>query len=180
MSGAVQALAALPAVPPDLVTELAAVDGAQPARDVALRALATHDSGAGVAVLLEALADERAPVAVYALGPAVRAMSVGRALAVLRGVGTTRLTVAKEVARLLGELPDGAGHPDLIALAGSPGLHRDLRVAVLRALWEHLQRPGTLAVLQAAVADPDPAVAGAVVRIPVDRATAGVRRAERP
>jgi len=176
---AVTALAALPAVPPDRLAALAAVDGAQPARDAALRALATHDSGAGIPVLLDALEDERASVAVYALGPAVRAMPPARALQVLRGIGSGRLSVAKEVARLLGELPDGAGHPDLVALAGSPGLHRDLRVAVLRALWEHVERPGTLAVLEAAVVDPDPAVAGAVVRIPVDRATAGARRAGR-
>jgi hypothetical protein len=124
---------------------------------------------------VEATADDRAAVAVQALRGAVLRMPPARALDVLRTIDPSRVSVAKEVSRLLGELPGGAGHDELLAMAAGP-LHRDVRAAVLRALWGHLERPATWPVLRAAAADPDPAVARAVVRIPADGASAGARR----
>jgi hypothetical protein len=124
---------------------------------------------------LDALSDDRARIAVYALRRLVLAMPVARALEVLRGIDSPRLTVAKEVARLLGELPGGAGHPDLLRLADAEP-HRDLRVAVLRALWDHLDRAPTVALLRAAATDPDPAVAAAVIGVPAERISPAARR----
>ena len=84
--------------------------------------------------------DDRARIAIYALRRALLQMSTTRALAILRGVPRHRVTVAKEVVRLLGELPGGAAYADLLVMAGED-VHRDVRVALLRALWDHLERP---------------------------------------
>ena len=95
-------------------------------------------------------------------------MSTTRALAILRGVPRHRVTVAKEVIRLLGELPGGAAYADLLAMAGED-VYRDVRVALLRALWDHLERPETWPVLEQAATSDDPAIAAGVIRIPADR-----------
>src|SRR5262249_42834540 len=48
-------------------------------------------------------------------------------------------------------------------------LHRDVRVALLRALWGHLERPEAWQSLDRAADSPDPALMNSVVRIPADR-----------
>jgi hypothetical protein len=55
-----------------------------------------------------------------------------------------------------------------LAIAGEE-LHRDVRVALLRALWEHLERPETWPILERAATSDDPAIASGVIRIPADR-----------
>lgn len=86
-----------------------------------------------------------------------------------------RVTVAKDVIRLLSDLPAGAGYADLLAMAGEE-LHRDVRVALLRAFWEHLERPETWPILETASRDPDPAVTAGVIRIPAERVSAETQR----
>nr|GFD60951.1 hypothetical protein [Tanacetum cinerariifolium] len=73
-------------------------------RDTALRALAHLDGGQGVPVLVAALDDVRARVAIYALRSALLEMPAAQALALLQAVPTEKVTVAKEVLRLLGDL----------------------------------------------------------------------------
>ncbi|SET40860.1 hypothetical protein [Hymenobacter actinosclerus] len=168
---AIRQLAALPAVVPTRLFVLADARMQRLAvRDTALRALARLDGGQGVPVLMEALADTRARIAIYALRSTLLEMPAPRALALLQAAPTEKVTVAKEVLRLLGDLDTPAAYPLLLDMAARP-LHRDVRVALLRALWGHLARPETWPILRAAAADPDPAVAAGVAWIPTDRLT---------
>jgi hypothetical protein len=82
-----------------------------------------------------------------------------------------KVTVAKEVLRLLGELRSDAAYTLLLSI-DKPTLHRDIRVALLRALWDHLEREQTWTVLQRAAADPDWILSARLADIPADRLSA--------
>ena len=167
-------LAALPAIDPSgRLAELAA-DARLAVRDAALRALGRLDADQGVPALLDAMADDRARVAIYALRRALLGMPTPAAIGVLRAVPLGKVTVAKEVLRLLGELPGDEAHGLILEFDGRP-LHRDVRVALLRALWGHLDRPGAWGPIERAAADPDPALLSGVVRIPADRLSDAAR-----
>lgn len=169
-------LAELPAVSPRFLLPLARAENRKPAvRDTALRALARLDAGQGVPHLVEALADERARIAIYALRQALLEMSTPQALDLLRAVPREKVTVAKEVVRLLGELPGEEPYRALLAFDGED-LHRDVRVALLRALWEHLEREKTWPLLEQAATSPDAALATAVSRVPALRLSAAAGR----
>lgn len=173
---AINQLAALPAVAPERIIALAAADAPRPAlRDVALRALGRLDSGAGIPELLVALDDDRARIAIYSLRRALLELPPAQARTTLLAVPLRRVTVAKEVVRLLGDLPGDVAYPDLLALAGET-LHRDVRIALLRALWNHLERDATWPILEAAGNDADPAVAAGVIRIPAERISPTAQR----
>ena len=173
---AMHQLAALPAVLPSRLISLADARMENLAvRDTALRALARLDGGQGVPVLLEALDDVRARIAIYALRSTLLEMPPARALALLQAVPTQKVTVAKEVLRLLGDLDTPAVYPLLLEMDARP-LHRDVRVALLRALWPHLERAETWPIYYRAAADPDPALAAGVVWIPTDRLSPTVQQ----
>lgn len=173
---AINQLAALPAVMPSRLLELADARLENLAvRDTALHALAHLDGGQGVPVLVAALDDVRARVAIYALRSTLLEMPAAQALALLQAVPTEKVTVAKEVLRLLGDLDTPAVYPLLLDMDARP-LHRDVRVALLRALWTHLERPETWPILRRAAADPDPAVAAGVVWLPTDRLSPAVQQ----
>lgn len=173
---AIHQLAALPAVAPARLFGLADARMENLAvRDTALRALAWLDGGQGVPALVEALDDDRARIAIYALRSTLLAMPAARALALLRAVPTQKVTVAKEVLRLLGDLDTPAAYLLLLEMAARP-LHRDVRVALLRALWPQLERAETWPILMAATTDPDPAVAAGVVWIPTERLSPAVQQ----
>jgi hypothetical protein len=166
---AIRQLAALPAVAPARLIELASARNPRPAlRDAALQALGRLDAGQGVPTLLEALNDHRARVAIYALRRSLLEMPVGPALSLLRAVPLEKVTVAKEVVRLLGELPSEEAFWELQAL-DQRDLHRDVRIALLRAFWTHLERPEPWEIFQRAAASPDATVAKSVAQIPADR-----------
>jgi hypothetical protein len=172
----IEQLGALPAVPPTRLIELARANQPKPmVRDRALRALGRLDAGQGIPTLLEALSDERARIAIYALRGALLEMPTHRAIELLRAVPLEKVTVAKEVVRLLGEVAGGAGYADLLAMDGRE-LHRDVRVALLRALWDHLERDETWPILERAAQSSDPALAAGVVRIPADRLSPQAQR----
>jgi hypothetical protein len=76
----------------------------------------------------------------------------------------------KEVVRLLGELRDAAAYQHVLSLMEGK-LHRDVRIAVLRALWDHLDREPTWAVYEKAVNDPDWVLASRLGDVPADRLT---------
>jgi hypothetical protein len=156
---AVQRLALLPVVG---VERLAAVagDARSVVRTTALFALARLDTSAGVPTLVEALGDARARIAISALRPLVLRMPPDEALAILRAAPMERVTVAKEIVRLIADLKSDAAYAELLALA--PGdLHRDVRIALLRSLDLYLDREPTWALLEAAVHVPDPELATA-------------------
>ncbi len=173
---AVSQLASLPAIAPDRLIAFAGLDNDKIAvRDAALQALARVDDGSGVPVLVVALSDARARIAIYALRGALSEMPPERALALLEAAPTNKVTVGKEVARLVGELQTPQAFAFLERLAGTDGLHRDIRVAVLRALWDYLEYPDAWPILNVAARDADPAVARGVVRVFADRLSLGAQ-----
>ncbi len=165
--GAIRQLAAMPALPPDRLVELAS-DRRPAVREGALRALGRLDAGGGVETLLAALGDERARVAIYALRRALLEMPAPRALELLRSVPLEKVTVAKEVVRLAGELPGDEAYRYLL-LVEQGDLHRDVRIALLRALWSHLEADEPWQLFDRAVDSGDAAQARALVRVPADR-----------
>lgn len=169
VGGIIRQLAAMPAVEPKKLIALAQQEGAKTAvRDLALQSLARLDAGQGIPVLVAALDDDRARIAIYALRSAITEMPTERAMALLQNAPTTKVTVAKEILRLVGDLHTPTALPFLLAKAKEP-LHRDVRVALLRALWEHIETEETWEWLNAAATDVDPAIASGVVRIPAER-----------
>lgn len=145
-----------------------ASDPRQPVREMAIRGLPWLDSQQGVPTLVAALGDDRARWAIYALRKVFAELRREQVLAELRAVPTTKVTVAKEVVRLLGELGGEDAHEALLAL-DRPGAHRDVRIALLRALWDHLESPRTWEVFERAVKDPDWIVASKLADIPLGR-----------
>jgi len=141
----------------------------------AVRTLGRCDAGQGVEKLLACLEDARARYAIYALRRAVLELPPKPGLALLQKVPMQKVTVAKEVVRLLGELRSEAAYAALLGL-DSPTLHRDIRIALLRALWDHLEREPTWQLLRRAATGPDWILASRVGDIPPDRLTTEVDR----
>lgn len=141
----------------------------------ATRTLGRCDAGQGVEKLLVCLEDSRARYAIYSLRRAVLELPPEPALALLKKVPMHKVTVAKEVVRLLGELRSEPAFAALLALDG-PTLHRDVRIALIRALWDHLERPETWQFLRGAATGSDWILASRVGDIPPDRMTAEVDR----
>ena len=169
-------LAALPAISSRRLSELAALENPKPAiRDVALRALGRLDAGQGIPVLVKALGDERARIAISALRKSMLDMPPVQAFALLKQVPLVKVTVAKEVVRLLGELPADLVYPELLALNAQP-LHRDVRVALLRAFWDHLEVDRTWPILEAAGSRRIPRRCGAGGAHPCRRMTPQAQR----
>ncbi|QQR48503.1 hypothetical protein JKA73_36520 [Myxococcus xanthus] len=165
----VSTLAALTWAPMEGLCTL--VDDARPVvRERAIRVLGRCDQGQGVTTLLRCLEDARARIAIYGLRRAFNGMPPARVLSLLAGVPLTKVTVAKEVVRLLGELRVEAAYERLLELDGM-SLHRDVRIALLRALWDHLEREPTWTVFARAVEDPDWVVASRLGDIPANRLT---------
>jgi cellulose synthase operon protein C len=148
-----------------------AADARPAVREKAIRVLARCDAGQGVPTLLACLGDDRARFAIYGLRRALFGMIPERALALLADAPMRKVTVAKEVVRLTGELRAAGAFARLTELAATE-LHRDVRMALLRALWDHLDREHTWAIYERAVSDPDWVVASRLADIPADRLTA--------
>ncbi len=160
----IQGLAAMPDLDPALIVQFAS-DKRQDVRDSALRALGRLDAGKGIPTLLEALNDERARIAIYALRHALLAMPPAKALSMLRSAPLTMVTVAKEIVRLIGDLSTEEAYRELLAMEAGE-LHRDVRVALLRALWEYAKRPEVWEIFMRAARSPEAAIARGVVHIP--------------
>ncbi|MBV9258741.1 MAG: hypothetical protein JO215_12055 [Ktedonobacteraceae bacterium] len=162
-------LSALPAVPPTRLIELAH-EKRLAIRDTALRTLGRlDDTSQGVPTLLDSLNDDRARIAIYVLRRAILTMPAEKAFTLLNTVPLQRVTVAKEVLRLLGGLAFEEAYRKLIAMCSKEELHRDVRVALLRALWTHLEYNETWEIMENAAQSTDAAIAKSVARIPSDR-----------
>ena len=85
----------------------------------------------------------------------------------MRDVPLVKITVAKEVVRLIGDLSSEAAFRELLAIDAHE-LHRDVRVALLRALWPYVERPEPWEVFTRAAQSPDIALARGVISIPAD------------
>lgn len=162
----IRQLQALPAVPPTRLLELVA-DKREAVRDTAIGALARLDAGEGVGVLLDMMNDDRARIAIYALRQAVVRMPAEQAVAIVTTVPLNRVTVAKEVVRVLGDLRNEKAYQELLRIAGKADLHRDIRVALLRGLWGYLERDESWPILEEAANSADPVIARAAGRIAV-------------
>ncbi len=146
---AIKWLALLPAISAERLATLAD-DKRSVARTSALLALARMDQPAGgLHTLLAALEDDRARIAIHSLRRYLLAMPAQAALEILRGVALDRVTVAKEVIRLIGDLPPDVGYPELLAFARRD-LHRDVRIALLRTLDRYLDRAQSWELLEEA------------------------------
>jgi hypothetical protein len=162
-------LAAMDSAPMDALAALAG-DKRAAIQDRAIRVMARCDRGQCVPTLLRCLEDARARIAIYGLRRAIADMLPARALALLGGVATSKVTVAKEVVRLLGELRADGAYDRLVHFDGT-SLHRDVRIALLRALWDHLDREPTWNVFERAVTGADWVMASRLGDIPADRLT---------
>ena len=163
---AIQQLASMAFINPSYIIAYAS-DERQPVRDTALRALGRLDAGQGILVLLEALNDDRARIAIYALRNSLLSMPEAEALHLLRNAPLHRVTVAKEVVRLIGDLSSEAAFIELQAI-DTRTLHRDVRVALLRALWPYVERSETWEIFTRAAQAPDITLARGVINIPAD------------
>ena len=177
---AIGALANLPDIAPTALIQFASLRNERLAlREAALRSLSHLDAGGGVAALIEALDDERARIAIYGLRRALMEMPAARALQILREVPLNKVTVAKEVVRLLGDLGAADAFDFLLELAANQ-THRDVRVAIGRALWEHLDDERSWPILREFAASDDAAIAQMAARTTAPRLsqTAKTRLAE--
>ena len=170
---AVRRLPALPAVGPERLVRLAG-DQRPAVQETAVRGLGRLDARQGIPELLDALGDARARWAVYALRQALNDLPPARVLEVMRGVPLAKVTVAKEAVRLAGEF-GGAAALGWFGELHRQDLHRDVRAALLRALWDHLDRPEAWAILDASATSPDTGVVIGLARIQVDRASDAAR-----
>lgn len=169
---AITRLAALPAVPSTHLIALAN-DPRPVVRDTALMQLAKLDNGEGIAALQDALRDWRAVRALYALRPWFVTAPTQQALAVLRSIPLTKVTLAKEVVRVLGELPGEEAYQELLAWERQE-LHRNVRIVLLRALWSHLEREETWQILEREAQSPDMTIALSTARLSLSPALAKV------
>ena len=165
--GVVQRYAAMPSLPLDPVIGLARLDAPDAAlRDKALEALGRTDGGRGVPTLVSALDDARARVAIYALRQSVVAMPAAEALRLIGQVPRNKVTVAKEIVRLVGDLHSQAAYDFLARFDEDESLHPDVRIPLLRAYWNFLDRPETWLRLRTAALDGPQALARSTIRVP--------------
>lgn len=162
-------LAAMDSAPMDTLAATA-TDTRAAVQEKAIRVMGRCDRGQCVPTLIGCLDDARARVAIYSLRGALGDMLPRAALHLLGEVPLRKVTVAKEVVRLLGELRIDAAYAHLIGLDAGD-LHRDVRIAVLRALWDHLDREPTWQVFARAVDGADWVMASRLGDIPADRLT---------
>lgn len=163
-------LAAMDSAPMDVLAATA-TDKRPAIQEKGIRVMGRCDRGQCVSTLIECLDDARARIAIYGLRRALGDMVPRTALHLLGGVPLRKVTVAKEVVRLLGELRSDAAYARLVELDAGD-LHRDVRIAMLRALWDHLDREPTWEVFARAIAGPDWVMAARLGDIPADRLTA--------
>ncbi|RDW62036.1 hypothetical protein BP6252_11469 [Coleophoma cylindrospora] len=133
--------------------------------ETAMIALGQLDNDYGVAELLEALQDSRARIAIYALRKLFARMSRHSVLDSLKKTPMGKVTVAKEVVRLVGDLRYSEALEFLLTLERED-LHRDVRVSLVRALWCYLDHSSVWPIFFAAAQDSYVALAQVVVEIP--------------
>lgn len=174
MINTINQLAGLIAVEPVRLIELASAK-TQVIRDTALRALGRLDAGQGVPVLLDAMNDDRARIAIYALRRTLLEQSADSALNLLRKMPLDKVTVAKEVVRLIGDLGTEEAYQELLNFDGRD-LHSDVRVALVRAMWSFLERPTTWDMLKRAAQSPDLSTAALTARTPAEKLSPAAQR----
>ena len=141
----------------DLADALASGDVA--VQEAALGALVwLDDPGPALSILLDRLDGDRARVAMYAMPRLARLIPRGAMVTALAGLlarPSLKVTVHKEVLRLLGQLATPLAANLLRATWATP-LHRDVRVAALHAARSLLSQADAWSLLAEAALDADP------------------------
>lgn len=165
--GSVQRYAAMPSIDLAPLAKLARLDAPDQAlRDKTLEAFGRADAGRGVAELMQALDDARARVAIYALRRSLTSLRPAQVLDLLGRVPQGKITVAKEIIRLAGDLKTDGAFAFLTRIADEANLHQDVAIALTRAYWNFLDRPEVWKRLHATARSTQPALARATIRIP--------------
>ena len=134
-------------------------------RNATIIGLSRCDNDAGLPLLLSCLNDERASKAIYALRSSVLAMPSEAALSILKSVSREKITIFKEIVRLAGDTQSPEALAWLVELEASD-LHRDVRVALLRALWNFPESKETWTILSKTLESGDAAFIDNVIRMP--------------
>lgn len=152
----------------DLSDALGSADVA--VKEAALSALVWLDNpGPALPILLDHLDGDRARVAMYAMPRLARLIPRGAMVTALAGLlarPSLKVTVQKEIVRLLGQLATPLA-VDLLRSTWAKPLHRDVRVATLHAARALLSRPEAWVLLEEAAVDADLDIARALVDVPV-------------
>jgi hypothetical protein len=148
-----------------------AKDSRNALKEKVIRVIARLDAGQGVPTLLDCLGDDRARYAIYGFRKAILEMPAVAVFDILRQTPLKKVTVAKELMRLLGEMKTDAAYEFMLSLHKTQKLHRDVRIAQLRALWDHLEKPQTWEVFSDAVSDPDWILASKLSDLPLAQLT---------
>jgi hypothetical protein len=137
-------------------------------RDVAIQTLTHLDEGKGIPILAETLDDERASVSIYAFGRAQRRLPPLQAFQVLKSLSIEKVTVAKQVYRLMAVSGTDDALEYLLAKEKTPNLHIDVRIAIFRSLWRWIERPEVLEIMQEALKDPHNEIPISLVKTPLE------------
>ena len=163
----VNRLSAMPSADLSALKNLAKLDARDVAlRDKAIEALGKADAGRGVTELIQALDDNRANIAIYALRRSILEMSEKNALFLLSKAPRNKVTVEKEVIRLAGEFDGDDSYRFLSEFAKEKNLHPDVKIAVLRAFWKHLNKEEVWDYFHTAAQSEHAALARSTIRIP--------------
>jgi hypothetical protein len=153
-AAAVRAAAAIPALGRELV--LRYVDSPEVVlAEVALGALVWTDRPAeALPLLLEHAGDDRARVALYAAGRAVRFVAPSRLAAALHPVlldPGAKVTSRKAAARLLARYGPPRVMGELLDTYANPQTHRDVRAAIVAAARQRLDTEASWTILETAL-----------------------------
>jgi hypothetical protein len=169
-------LCRLPQPDTTVLGKLVAADNEENAvRDFAIRQLASTDDDCGTPILLSCLNDERARQAIYALRTAILNMETDAALNLLKSVPREKITIFKEIVRIAGDTKSEKAFEWLLELEAGE-LHRDVRLALLRALWNFPEKGQTWTILRKTVSTGDSVFAETASRFPASNLSSNERR----
>lgn len=169
-------LCLMPQPDASVLSKVAAQDNKELAvRDFAIRQLGTTNDGSGVPIILSCLNDERARQAIYAFRSVLLGMDATSAVNLLKSIPREKVTVVKEIVRLAGDTRAPEALAWLLELE-STELHRDVRVALLRALWNFPEQEQTWQILQKTLKTGDRAFVDTAIRFPANSLSSKARR----
>ncbi len=143
-------------------------------RDSTITHLGDLDAGQGIPILLEAVHDSRARLAIYALRKSVLSMPADAAIKILEQVPNAKISVFKEVIRLMGELKSESAFAWLMNLSRQD-LNKDLQIALLRALWNYPDKDQTWIIFNQAIDSGNSSYIDTAIRTPADSLSAKAR-----
>lgn len=128
--------------------------------------IAKLDNGKALPLLISMLNDERARYAIYAMRDAILLMSSAQALEILQAVPQSKITVFKEIVRLAADTKSEEAFSWLTELEAGD-LHKDVRGALIRALWNFPSKPETWKILSKMLDSGDSGYAEIALRFPM-------------